>query len=61
MPVHEAYNAPRQELPITYWQTGYLDIVKTKHIKSGSMMGNNIYPYILEDNCLDIDNVEDLC
>ena len=26
--IHEPFNAPRQELPNTYWQTGYLDIVK---------------------------------
>jgi len=28
----EPYNAPRQELPKTYWQTGHIDVIRTSTI-----------------------------
>lgn len=32
--IPETYNAPRQELPITYWQTGHLDVYALKSLKT---------------------------
>lgn len=58
--IDEPYNAPRQDLPKTFWQTGYLDIVKPYFIRKGNMLGNRIYPFINNDNCLDIDSLEDI-
>ena len=39
----EPYNMPRQELPVTFWQTGHIDAVRTQTILEGSMSGKNIY------------------
>tara|TARA_B100000242_G_scaffold229422_1_gene169599 strand:+ start:2074 stop:2739 length:666 start_codon:yes stop_codon:yes gene_type:complete len=58
--INEPFNAPRQILPKTFWQTGYLDIVKPYFIRQGNMLGKKIYPYINNENCLDIDTLEDI-
>tara|TARA_Y100000739_G_C20476859_1_gene404036 strand:- start:213 stop:878 length:666 start_codon:yes stop_codon:yes gene_type:complete len=58
--INEPFNAPRQVLPKTFWQTGYLDIVKPYFVRKGNMLGNKIYPFINNDDCLDIDNLEDI-
>ena len=58
--INEPFNAPRQVLPETFWQTGYLDIVKPYFIRKGNMLGNKIYPFINNDDCLDIDNLDDI-
>ena len=60
--IKEAFNAPRQKLPTTYWHTGTLDIIKydTLMVKK-SMTGNIIIPYILDNNLImDIDNIIEL-
>jgi N-acylneuraminate cytidylyltransferase len=46
----ELYNMPRQQLPTTYWQTGQVDVVRASTIlQKGSMTGEVILPWILED------------
>ncbi len=59
--INEPYNNCRQILPKTYLHNGYLDIVKTSVVKKlNSVSGNNIYPYILNQNEIDdIDNIND--
>jgi hypothetical protein len=29
----ESYNRPRQELPVTYWQTGHVDAIRAATIR----------------------------
>jgi len=55
---HEPYNMPRQELPVTYWQTGHLDVFRRNILfEKQSMTGNTILPLILDPAYLvDIDN-----
>ena len=56
----EPYNMPRQELPQTYWQTGHIDVIRTKTIEAGSMSGKVILPIILDASyAIDIDNSRD--
>lgn len=57
----EAYNMPRQKLPETYWQTGYVDVIYTKTIvEKKSMSGAKIIPFLLDSNdWVDIDTLED--
>lgn len=59
--VEEAYNAPRQELPEIYWQTGAVDVIRRSVItENKSMSGKRILPFILESNLtVDIDTMED--
>jgi len=57
--IKDAYNLPRQELPLMYIQNACIDVVRTTVIsKNGSMTGINIYGYIMDHN-YDIDTEED--
>lgn len=57
--IEEPYNQPRQKLPMVYWQTGTLDIIKTAAItEQQSMSGKKILPYLIEKKyAIDIDDV----
>ena len=59
--VPEPYNLPRQALPEIYWQTGYVDVVWSKTIKTkNSMTGDRILPLIIgSDEWIDIDSPDD--
>lgn len=55
----EPFNMPRQALPEIYWQTGTIDVIRTSVIESGSMTGNEVRPFIVEqEHAVDIDNHE---
>ena len=57
--VAEPFNMPRQALPEVYWQTGTLDIMRTSVIDSGSMTGNEIRPFVVDqEHAVDIDHLE---
>lgn len=57
--IHEPYNQPRQNLPMVYWQTGTLDILKIKTLtEKHSMSGTKILPFIIDKKyAIDIDDV----
>ncbi|MEX2144545.1 MAG: HAD hydrolase family protein [Anaerolineales bacterium] len=57
----EPYNAPRQALPLTYWQTGHIDAIRTHTIlKKGSMSGEVIWPVLIDPRyAVDIDTLND--
>ncbi len=44
----EHYNAPRQSLPPTYWQTGHIDVIRPRVFAAGSMSGQVILPVVLD-------------
>jgi len=46
--VAEPFNAPRQQLPPTYWQTGHIDVIRPQVILNGSMSGKTILPYLID-------------
>ncbi len=47
--VPEPYNAPRQALPATYWQSGHVDVVRPEVIlRKNSMTGSRIMPLVLD-------------
>jgi CMP-N-acetylneuraminic acid synthetase len=59
--IKEPYNAPRQSLPKTYWQTGHIDAFRTSTIFGKySLSGDVILPLLL-DSCytVDIDTLDD--
>jgi N-acylneuraminate cytidylyltransferase len=58
--VKEPFNEPRQRLPQVYWQTGTLDVIRSKTIlEKKSMTGGKILPYIIENTfAVDIDDLE---
>lgn len=58
--IREPYNQCRQVLPQCYIHNGYIDIFNASIVKYGTISGNDIFPYIMEeDECHDIDSMED--
>lgn len=59
--VAEPYNAPRQLLPQTYWQTGHLDVIRTATLlDQHSMSGAVLMPLVLgPEFAVDLDTMED--
>ena len=59
--IPEPYNAPRQILPLVYWQTGHIDAIRVSTIKQKkSLTGDVIYPLIIDPRyTVDIDNLSD--
>jgi YrbI family 3-deoxy-D-manno-octulosonate 8-phosphate phosphatase len=57
----EPYNAPRQQLPATYWQTGHIDAIRASTIlKKNSMTGEKIWPVLIDSRyTVDIDTRSD--
>ncbi len=54
--ISEPFNHPRQELPMIWWQTGGLDVIRVSTILDGSMTGKNVLPLITDPNyAVDID------
>ena len=54
--IFEPYNAPRQLLPLIYWQDGYIDITRPKNIlENKSSTGSKILPFIIKNPSKDID------
>jgi N-acylneuraminate cytidylyltransferase len=57
----ESYNRPRQELPVTYWQTGHVDAIRASTIREkGSMSGVRIRALVIDSAyACDIDTEAD--
>lgn len=57
--IEEAYNMPRQALPVIYYQNACIDVVRASVITTRhSMTGTNVLGYEMKDN-FDIDTEED--
>lgn len=58
--IPEAYNMPRQELPVIYYQNACIDVFRADTVlKKHSMTGDNILGYEMQEN-FDIDTEEEL-
>lgn len=57
----EPYNAPRQSLPKTYWQTGHIDAIRAHTIlEKASLTGDEIWPLMIDARfTVDIDTPAD--
>ena len=59
--MREPYCAPRQVLPETWWQNGYVDIVRPSVVlERGLMCGDMILPFLIEEPVLEIDYPESI-
>jgi CMP-N,N'-diacetyllegionaminic acid synthase len=56
----EPQSMPRQILPETFWQNGYVDITRPVTVLSGRMAGENVIPFIIDEPIYEIDYPEDL-
>lgn len=59
--IKEPFNAPRQDLPQTYWQTGHIDAIRPRAIlDKGSMSGEVVLPLLVDPvYTVDIDTLLD--
>jgi len=59
--IREPYNAPRQILPQVYWQTGHIDVIRTRTIThKNSLTGDTVYPLVIDPRyTVDIDTLAD--
>jgi N-acylneuraminate cytidylyltransferase len=57
----EPYNMPRQLLPPTFWQTGHLDVIRSRTILlQASMTGGRVFPIPVDPAyAVDIDSPKD--
>jgi N-acylneuraminate cytidylyltransferase len=57
----EPFNAPRQSLPPTFWQTGHIDAIRRSTITlKASLSGDVIYPLVIDPRyAVDIDTLRD--
>lgn len=59
--IRDPSNAPRQELPRTFYQDGYVDIFPFKTIVNfGNTSGEKVLPFIINEFSHDIDTFQDL-
>jgi N-acylneuraminate cytidylyltransferase len=59
--VDEPYNAPRQRLPRTWWQTGHVDAARVSTLRAGSMTGGRPLAVPVDGSlAVDIDSPADL-
>jgi YrbI family 3-deoxy-D-manno-octulosonate 8-phosphate phosphatase len=59
--IAEPFNAPRQSLPRTYWQTGHIDAIRAAIIEEkNTLSGEVILPLLLDPRyTVDIDTLDD--
>jgi YrbI family 3-deoxy-D-manno-octulosonate 8-phosphate phosphatase len=59
--ISEPYNAPRQSLPPTYWQTGHIDAFRVSALRlKNSLSGDIILPLVIDPSYMvDIDSERD--
>ena len=59
--IKEPYNAPRQDLPNTYWQTGHIDVIRVDMIlEKKSLTGDIVLPLMVAPlYSVDIDTLLD--
>ena len=57
----EPYNMPRQLLPVVYWQDCYVDVTRPEVVfEQKSTTGRLILPFLIEEECVDIDYEDEL-
>ena len=56
----ELHSMPRQRLPQVLWQNGYVDVIRSDVILSGSMCGTKVLPFLVTREVPELDYVEDI-
>jgi len=59
--VAEAHTLPRQMLPPVFWQSGYVDVIRSRTILEQKLMyGRVVLPFLVEEIIYEIDYLEDI-
>lgn len=57
--VADCQSLPRQALPVTYWQNGYVDVLRPRAVlEFNSMWGRRVLPFVVEEPLFEIDYPE---
>ena len=59
--IYESVSSPRQKLPLTYWQNGYVDVIRRNTIlEKSSMVGDVVLGIEIDEPVFDIDYPDDV-
>lgn len=59
--VPDSQSLPRQQLPLVYWQNGYVDVLRPRAvIEKNSMWGDCAIPFIVDEPLLELDYPENV-
>ena len=59
--VPDCQSLPRQQLPLAYWQNGYVDVVRPRAVLlKHSMRGDCALPLVLEESTFELDYPENI-
>ena len=59
--LEDCQSLPRQVLPRVFWQNGYVDIIRPRAIiKHNSMCGKRVMPFIIDEQILEMDYLENI-
>ena len=57
--VADCQSLPRQALPMVYWQSGYVDVLRPRAVlEKGSMWGDTVLPFVIEEPLFELDYPE---
>lgn len=57
--VADCQSLPRQSLPVVYWQSGYVDVLRPRAVlEFDSMWGRRVLPFVVEEQIFEIDYPE---
>jgi N-acylneuraminate cytidylyltransferase len=57
----DSQSLPRQQLPIVYWQNGYVDVIRPRAaLEKNSMWGDRALPLLIEEPLLELDYPEQI-
>jgi len=59
--VPDCQSMPRQQLPLVYWQNGYVDVIRPRAVlEKKSMWGDRALPLIVHENMFELDYTENI-
>lgn len=59
--MEDPQSSPRQQLPVVYWQNGYVDVVRPSAIKKyQTMWGKKLIPYLVDKPLFELDYPENI-
>jgi len=59
--VSDCQSLPRQQLPLVYWQNGYVDVIRPRAVlEKNSMWGDCAIPFIVDEPMFELDYPEDI-
>ena len=56
----DKYDMSRHKYPKTYEMNGIIDIYKTQNILRGTLLGNKVFPFVVDDINSNIDSLNDI-